>query len=1014
MVRDAVTKIMTRLAARIEQSMRQLPASTYRLQFHAGFTFRDAREIVPYLHDLGITHCYASPYLKARAASQHGYDIADHRQLNHEIGSEADYNAWIETLHAHGMGHILDMVPNHMGVMGNENPWRNDVLENGPSSPYAHYFDIAWQSSPRRELQNRVLIPVLGDPYGKVLESGQLKLAFDDGAFSIQYFEHSFPIDPGTYDAILGLRMQELETGLQADNLALIEYRSILTAISHLPGHSVTDPEKIAERQREKEVIKRRIAVLVQENEELRQHIEGNVAILNGDPQVRESFDALDSLLDRQAYRLSFWRVALDEINYRRFFDVNELAALNMEREDVFLATHEFVLGLVSAGKIEGLRIDHPDGLYDPKKYLELVQLHFLLSLASDIFHSDPPKNVMWSEVESQLRDELSLLLHDSGPQFRPLYVVVEKILAGNEHLPDSWRTYGTSGYDFLNMVNGLFVDSANAEKFTQLYSDWIEEKTRFAEVAYRKKSLILEAALSSELHMLAYQLDRLAQKDRWSRDFTFNGLRQALAEVIACFPVYRSYISDEGVGDTDKLYVHTAINRAIGRNPTISRSIFHFIRDMLLLKYRDHFGEEDQQEQRRFAGKFQQVTSPVAAKGVEDTAFYVYARLLSLNEVGGEPDRFGLSAEKLHRYAEDRRANWPYSLSCLSTHDTKRSEDVRARINVLSEIPDEWNQHIRRWRELNQHHRRYIDEEYVPDRNEEYLLYQTLVGAWPLEPLDDEQHQHFLERIQAYMTKALHEAKIHSSWINPYVEYDQAVCEFIARMLDRQNNEQFLQDFQGFHERVSYWGMFNSLSQTLLRITLPGVPDTYQAAELWNFTLVDPDNRRAVDFEERRTMLTNLKRRVSKTGRERVRLIQELLESARDGRIKMFVTWRSLECRRRDPQLFTIGQYIPLEISGAKKDHVFAFARQDTDQHAIVAVPRKIAGLCGSDQPPIGQSIWEDTTLTLPDGWPALGMRNIFTGELLEPKEQENRWTFPVTHLLGQFPVAVLMSEQP
>ncbi len=849
--------------------LRSFPEATYRLQFHAGFTFRDARQIVPYLRDLGVTHLYASPYLRARPGSTHGYDIIDHSSLNPEIGSTEDYNALVNTLKEHGLGQILDTVPNHMGVATNDNAWWNDVLENGPASRYAAYFDIAWRASSRPQLRDKILLPVLGEPYGDVLEKGQLRLSFESGVFTVSYYDRRFPIAPSSYARLLGHRLEELERELGTEAHALLEYQSILTAVRNLPDRLETDPERLAERQREKEVIKRRLANLAGEEPKVRAFVEENIQRFNGTPGDPHSFDLLDDLLDQQSYRLSFWRVASDEINYRRFFDINDLAALSMERADVFEAAHGLIFRLLAEGEIDGLRIDHPDGLYDPAEYCRRLQEHYLLACARAVFDADARfQNLDWKEVEGPLRQRIAADLGaGSGPERWPLYVVAEKILAAGEPLPEDWAVHGTSGYDFVNEANGLFVDPVATGAFTRLYSDWIQDSTRFVELIYQKKLLILQVSLASELYMLSYQLDRLAQKSRKSRDFTLDTLRLALREVIACFPVYRSYIADDGVHEADRRYVETAVRRAMLRNPLVSRAVFRFLRGMLLLEYPETSTEEDRAEQRRLAGKFQQVTAPVTAKGIEDTAFYVYNRLVSLNEVGGDPAHFGVRPDALHAYNRDRQSKWPYSLSPLSTHDTKRSEDVRARLNVLSEMPDDWRTALERWGRLNEPHRQRVTDFTVPDGNEEYLLYQTLVGAWPLEPYSAEEYAEFVKRIQAYMQKALHEAKVHTSWINPDLEFDRAIQEFIGRILDESVNGPFLRDFRAFVRRVSHYGLFNSLAQTLLKITCPGVPDTYQGTELWDFSLVDPDNRRPVDYERRRKLLSELQAAASGPG---------------------------------------------------------------------------------------------------------------------------------------------------
>ncbi len=806
---------------------------------------------------------------------------------------------------------------------------------------------------------------------------------------------------------MLGQRSDELAQQLGAESPALIEYQSILTAIRNLPDHRETAPERIAERQREKEVIKRRLAALCGDSEPVRAFIEQNVALFNGTPGQPRSFDLLDDLLNGQCYRLSYWRVASDEINYRRFFDINDLAALNMERQDVFDAAHALVLRLLAEGKVEGLRIDHPDGLYDPAEYFRRLQVHHLLARARVIFDSDPAfAGLDWQESETALRARLQ---NEKGPEAL-LYVVAEKILAPDEPLPPDWAVHGTSGYDFVNAVNGLFVDAESRQAFTQLYQEWVQDSTRYREVVYQKKLLILRAALSGELHMLTQQLDRLAQKSRRSRDFTFHALRMALREVIACFPVYRSYISAEGAHDSDRKWVEQATRRAAVRNPLLSRSLFRFVRDTLLVPPAED--AESWPERRQFAGKFQQVTAPVTAKGVEDTAFYVYNRLLSLNEVGGEPDRFGLSGEALHAYNQQRQAKWPHALSPLSTHDTKRSEDVRARLNVLSEMPDDWRAALARWSKLNEAHRRNLEDEAAPDANEEYLLYQTLVGAWPLEPYSPEQYADFVRRIQAYMVKAMHEAKVHTSWINPNAEHDSAVSEFVARILDEAGSGPFLADFRAFQRRVSHFGLFNSLSQTLLRIASPGVPDTYQGTELWDFSLVDPDNRRPVDYQRRQALLRELQ---GAAGGDLAGLARSLIEARGDGRVKLYLTWRALTCRRDHPGLFSSGAYLPLDSAGEKARHLFAFARRWGEQWGVAAVPRLLARLAAdASRLPLGPEVWGDTRLVLANIDPGLRWRNVLTGEVLSPAEQQGQLSLWASELFGNFPAALLLGELP
>jgi (1->4)-alpha-D-glucan 1-alpha-D-glucosylmutase len=1001
---ELLNKTYERIASR-----RRVPVSTYRLQFHAGFTFRDATAIVPYLHDLGITHCYASPYLKARPGSQHGYDIIDHRLLNPEIGSEDDYEAWVKALHAHNMGQILDMVPNHMGIVGNENVWWNDVLENGPSSPYAGYFDIAWQDASRPELLNRALLPVLGDPYGQVLEAGQIRLAYDSGSFTIHYFNHRFPVAPHSYALILSQDLVGLEGRLAADSAHLNEYKSILTALSHLPDHNETDAQKIAERLREKEIIKRRLGSLVRECPEVCESLETTTARFNGTKRDPHSFDRLDELLNEQAYRLAYWRVAADEINYRRFFDINELAAISMEKLEVFTAAHQLVLRYLGQGDIDGLRIDHPDGLFDPRQYLERLQHYYLLACARSVFESEAHSSeTQWKDVEGALLEKIADTASQASREL-PLYVVVEKILSGNENLPADWLTSGTSGYDFINALNGLFVDPLAEKGFTLLYEHQTGDYVPYGEVVYWKKYQVLRDALSSEHHMLGRQLDRLAQKNRGSRDFTRYSLRFALGQVIACFPVYRSYISDENVHDSDRKYVENAVVRAMRRNSTVSRSLFRFIRDMLLLRYSESATECERAEQRRFTGKFQQVTGPVMAKGVEDTAFYVYNRMLSLNEVGGNPAQFGVKPDAVHRFNQARQARWPYALSPLSTHDTKRSEDIRARLNVLSEFPAEWAEAVSRWTRLNEPHRSREYDEPVPDDNEEYLIYQTLVGAWPLEPYTPAEYAQFVERIQDYVTKALHEAKVHTSWINPDDDYDKAVREFIAHLLDEQESGEFLRDLREFRVQISHFGLLNSLAQTLLRITSPGTPDTYQGTELWDFSLVDPDNRRPVDYRRRAEMLRALDARLAKGEAERRSLARELIRFKDDSRVKLFVTSQALRLRRDQPNLFSTGDYLPAEVVGNQQEHIFGFTRRSGNDVAIILVPRLVARLRGPDGLPLGRTVWQDTRVLLPEHISALHWRNIFTGQAVTAKSEQGRGILAPDEVFADFPLALL-----
>lgn len=984
-------------ATRLAGDRRRVPRATYRLQMHAGFPIATARQIVGYLDSLGISHAYTSSLLTAKPGSTHGYDVQNHETLNPELGGDGDFAAWVAELHGRGMGLLLDTVPNHMCVTC-DNAWWFDVLENGPASPYASYFDIAWQDHPRERLRGKVLLPILGETYGKMLASGEFKPAFEAGAFFIRLGSFRLPVDPRTYGVILGPVVDAAKEELKPEEPALLELLSILNAVKHLSPREESDPERVAAARIEAAVIKRRLAELSERYPAMAGHIARAVERLAGVPGDSASFAALDQLLEAQAYRPSFWRVASDEINYRRFFDVNDLAALSTEREEVFRAIHKKIFEWLGSGAADGLRIDHPDGLYDPKQYLDRLQVHYRLTWAKHLLETKPAdyEGLTWDAATGPLQARF-----EAEPAGHPLYVVVEKILAHNEPLPPDWASDGTTGYEFLNAISGLFVDSRREQAMTDVYQTftWVDDP--FDEVVYRKKFLILQSSLSSELHMLAHQLDRLAQAERWSRDFTLNGLRHALREVIACFPVYRSYV-DGTVHDADRTVISRAVRKARARNPLLGRQVFEFIRDTLLLKDPPSglLTPEYRAAQCRFVGKFQQVTSPVMAKGVEDTSYYVFNRLLSLNEVGSDPRHFGVSPTKLHRYFRERADRFPAALSPLATHDTKRGEDVRARINALSEVPEEWGRRLIHWAELNRPHKIELEDGLlVPDANEEYFLYQTLVGAWPIEGSAEVEHATFVERIQAYMNKAMHEAKVHTSWINPNAEYDAAVQQFIAAVLDRERSGAFLDDLSEFQRDLSERGMFNSLAQTLLRIMAPGVPDTYQGTELWDLSLVDPDNRRPVDYALRARWLDELDQRAQT---DRRGLLRDLVASKADGRIKLYATSRALRLRRDHPGLFAGGRYESLESAGPRAEHLFGFIRVAGNVAVLVAVPRLLVELGD----PMAAD-WQDTGLRLPEAFADQRWLRVFGGGELTGRAG----MLTATDLFAEFPVALLVS---
>lgn len=959
--------------------MATIPDATYRLQFNRGFIVARATQLVPYLAQLGISHCYASPYLASRPGSSHGYDIVDHNAFNPEIGSEAEFGHFAGELARCGMGQILDIVPNHMGVMGADNAWWLDVLENGPASDFAGYFDIDWQPL-NPALAGKVLLPLLGEHYGTVLERGELALRFDpaSGEFSLYYFQHRLPIDPAEYPRIVGHGMANLAAAM-ADDPLLAELQSLLTRFGHLPPRSATGDDELAERRRDKSLHKRRLAELYAASGALRDHLAANLAEFNGQPGEPDSFNLLHGLIKAQAWRLAYWRVAADEINYRRFFDINDLAALRMENPAVFAATHRLLLSLIERGWVHGLRIDHADGLFDPADYFHRLQ--------AGVGAIQP----------NEARDEAA----------RPLYLVAEKILAEHERLPQDWPIHGDTGYRFAALANGLFVDVDAEKRMTRIYGKFIGARPDFDEIVHDAKILIIRWSMQGELNVLAMQLARIAGASRHTCDFTLNSLRGALAEVVACFPVYRSYGAGGSLSADDRHHIEWAVGLARKRSPVADVSVFDFIGAVLTgdiaegrqAAYRDEVG--------RFAMKFQQYTAPVMAKGLEDTAFYRYHRLVSLNEVGGDPRRFGISVAAFHAANRLRAENWPHCLLAGSTHDSKRAEDVRARIDVLSEIPAAWALSLRRWSRINRSKQREVDGRRAPSANDEYLLYQTLFGTWPLAEPDAAQLADYTARITDYMRKAAREAKENTSWLNPNGEYEAALQAFVAALLAPGETNLFLADFAPATQRLARFGLVNALAQTLLKLTAPGVPDIYQGCELWQFHLVDPDNRRPVDHDLRRRLLAEVRRVQSGPPAAWREALRPLVSTMADGRIKLYLTWCVLQWRRRWREVFRDGAYLPLATTGCHAGHVCAYARQHGERIAISVVPRLLLKLQGEQGTLLPAAIdWGDTRIELPVQWAGNTWFNALSGETLMPAGP----ALEIAGLLADFPVALLL----
>jgi len=948
-----------------------VPASTYRLQLTPNLGFVQAREIVPYLAALGITDCYVSPILAPRPGSTHGYDVCDHNKLNPDLGTMEEFQSFCHALQHHSMGLVLDFVPNHMGIDPEANQLWRSVLENGPSSPYANFFDIDWNPV-KDELKNKVLLPVLDDQYGSVLESGRLQIRFDGGSFSLQYANFNFPINPRQARLVLIHQLDRLRGQLGEGHADLRELLSILFHLEHIPPFVETAPEMVEARDREKSIAIQRLAAVAANSTLIRNHIESNIREFNGTVGSPHSFDLLHQLLDEQPYRLSYWTTAVHEINYRRFFDVNELAGIRMEDPVVFHFTHALLRELTRQKLVTGLRLDHVDGLFNPRQYFTDLQ-------------------------------------HYCAPDDGPIYVLVEKILSVGESLRADWDIHGTTGYEYLNDVAGLFVDSAGGASLRKLYVRFTGRSTRFADLVYESKKLIVATSMAGELNVLAHELNRISESDRRYRDFTLDSLQEGLREVVACFPVYRSYATPEGHDSYDERAVDAAVADSLRRNPALEPSMFSFIRAMLLPQKTPELSDADYERRVRFAMKFQQYTGPVQAKGVEDTAFYRFAPLASLNEVGGEPARFGRSVEEFHHANRQRRELWPLSMLSTTTHDTKRGEDARCRISVLSEIPDEFRTALFRWTRANAGLKKLVHGAPAPDRADEYLYYQALLGAWPTD-LQDLPPEEFVDRMRSYMRKAIKEEKVHSSWIHPSLDYDDAISGFVQRTLSGLSGKRFLRTFLPFQQQVARAGMVNSLAQLILKVASPGVPDFYQGSELWDLNLVDPDNRRAVDFAARAALLHEIGPLLeeSLSVDERKETLRALLHDWPSGKLKFFCTAAALNLRRRCKDLFLFGEYVPLEIHGGRCSHILALGRQH-GQDLVVAVVPRVSSKFFADALglPVGPECWHDTAVALAPRFRDRSYRDLFTGEVFAAKEN-----IAVGSACSILPVSLLVAQ--
>jgi (1->4)-alpha-D-glucan 1-alpha-D-glucosylmutase len=929
--------------------MMHIPIATYRIQFNLSFGFRDAQGIIPYLAALGISDIYASPIFKARKGSMHGYDIVDPNQLNPELGEYDDFEELRETGKVHGLYWLQDIVPNHMAY-DSENSMLMDVLENGEFSPYLHFFDIDW-NHPYESMKGKVLAPFLGKFYAESLEEGEIQLHYDEAGLYIKYYNLRLPLKIESYTQIIEHNINELEQRLAGTYSDLIKFLGVFNLFKAISSHKEKDTRKEQIRH-----AKRMLWNLYNENETIRNFINENIAFFNGTRGDPESFNALDKLISEQLFRLSFWKVATEEVNYRRFFNVNDLICLKVEDETVFNYTHDLIFRFSDQGKFDGLRIDHIDGLHDPVTYLKRLR-----------------------------------------QKSKDVYIIVEKILDHKEQLPSSWPVQGTTGYDLMNYTNGLFCKKENEVAFSKLFYKFTDLHIPYEELLGEKKRMIIGKHMAGNIDNLAHFLKTISSKDRYGSDITLYGLKRALVEVMAFFPIYRTYVNYDSFSESDQISIKEAIQKARESLPGFLYEL-NFIEKFLLLKYDTSIPEDDKRQWIHFVMNFQQHTGPLMAKGFEDTMLYIYNKLISLNEVGSNPNKFGFSIKEFHNFNKRRATASPHTLNATSTHDTKRGEDVRARINILSEIPKEWEYNLKTWRKINRSKKKKVNNRYIPDENDEYLIYQTLIGTFPF----DDEESTFTERIKNYIVKAVREAKVHTAWLKPDTEYEQGCISFIEKILQPSKENEFLKTFSPFQKKIAYYGIFNSLSQTLVKITSPGVPDFYQGTELWDLNLVDPDNRRPVDFKKRELFLQNIKEREK---HDIIGFMSELFSKKEDGKIKLFLIYKALQARKERSELFQEGSYIPIEVNGKFKNNIVAYARTHQNAWTLTIVPRFFTALINEGELPFGEHIWGDTYISLPEGAPS-SWKDTITEQVITAKEKMS-----VCDVLKYFSVSLLLS---
>jgi len=923
----------------------RIPSATYRLQFTPEFGFQQAKQIVGYLAQLGISDIYASPIFAARSGSQHGYDVVDQNRLNPELGTQEDYGALVSEAQNHGLGWLQDIVPNHM-AFSNQNPYLMDALEHGPESAYGDTFDIDWTSF-HDELKGKAIAPMLGADYRQCLEAGELQLSYEEDGLKASYYSLQLPIRLMSYGDIFRRAMSELDDKV-SDSIA-----AILKKIDK----PVLSMEGDATYRRQASEIKPQLWALFTSDDAVKTAVEKTIAEFNGEAGNAESFALLDSLLSQQFYQLAHWKVASEKLNYRRFFTVNELICLNAQHPHVFDQTHGLIQRLVKEGKMTGLRIDHIDGLYDPLAYLQ------------------------------QLKAEMG-----------DTYVVVEKILEADETLPDDWPIQGTSGYEFLTCVNRVFCQSDSKAEFSRLYEQFADVEDNYEQLFLDKKRLLAESELVGDIDNLAHLLNGVAKQ--MGASSSPENLRLALKEIMIAFPVYRSYVSEAGRSEKDKHYIQEALATVKSHSPEKSDDFLEalaFVEKVLLLEDVTSLSDEAKAQRLHFIMRMQQFTGPLTAKGIEDTLFYVYNRFTSLNEVGGAPGEFALPLADFHAYNQHQQAHWPHNLNASSTHDTKRSEDVRSRLNVLSEMPEAWETQVNAWKAMNADKKR-VDERPIPTPNDEYFLYQTLVGAYPFK---DDELPEFKERIQAYVLKAGREAKENTNWTAINEAYEEGYASFIEVLLRSEKDNTFLDSLRSFQSRIKQYGAYNSLSQLMLKLASPGIPDFYQGSELWDLSLVDPDNRRPVDYDQRAQLIEAMQ---SQWESDPAALVKDVMANWEDGRIKLFSIFRGLAARKALSDVFETGRYIPLEVTGAQADRVIAFARRGEKDCAITIIPRFFSGLAKADSHPCGTEVWGDTAIVLPTEIHNTKWKSWLTDMTLSGEEQ-----ILVGDILNAFPVGLL-----